>query len=194
MIHPITAHFAIVLPIVASAFSIAYLISKSEGMSKISSRVTLFAALAIIAAWYTGSSAGPAVYDYLSSAGQETLIEHKKLGLYLAIAMAVIALIKIAGCKMKNFAIELLSIILLLVATGTTLFQGKMGGEITFNYGMPFKAYMIEDSLKEASSNAEEADNDAAKVEIYEDAIDEIKSMSEEVNKLLGVTKTKTEE
>jgi len=194
MIHPATAHFAIVLPIVASIFGIAYLFTKSEGMSKISTRLTVFAALAMIAVWYTGSSAGPAVYDYLSGEGQKVLIQHKNLGLYLAIAMGAIALLKLVGCKMKKFALESLAIVLLLAATGATLFQGKMGGEITFNYGMPFKAYMIEDSLKEASANAEEAEDDAAKVEVYEDAIDDIKLVSEDVNKLLGVAKVKTEE
>ena len=194
MIHPATAHFGIVLPIVASAFSIAYLFTKSEGMSKISTRLTIITAFAFAAVWYTGSLAGPAVYDYLSSEGQKVLVEHKNLGLYLAIAMGVIALLKLVGCKMKKFALESLAIVLLLVATGATLFQGKIGGEITFNYGMPFKAYMIEDSLKEASANAEEAEEDSAKVEIYEDAIDDIKLVSEDVNKILGVTKAKTKE
>jgi uncharacterized membrane protein len=194
MIHPATAHFAIVLPIVASLFGIVYLFTKSEGMSKISTRLTVFAALAMIAVWYTGSSAGPLIYDYLSGEGQDVLKDHKKLGLYLAIAMGIIALIKLIGCKTKKFVLEVLAIVLLLAVTGATLFQGKMGGEITFNYGMPFKAYMIEDSLKEASANAEEAEDDAAKVEVYEDAIDDIKLISEDVNKLLGVAKVKTEE
>ncbi len=194
MIHPATVHFAIVLPLVASAFSIAYIFTKSEGMSKISSRLIVITALAMIGVWYTGSQAGPAVYDYLSPEGQKELIEHKTLGLYLAIAMGIIAVIKFVGCKMKNFVVELLAIVLLFGVTAATLYQGKMGGEITFNYGMPFKAYMIEDSLKEASNAAEEAEDDAAKVEIYEDAMDDIKVLSEEVDTLYSNKKTKTKE
>ena len=186
MIHPATAHFAIVLPIVALVFGLVYLFTRTEGMSKISSRVTLFAALAMIGVWYTGSQAGPQIYDYLSSEGQEVLIAHKNLGLYLAVAMGIIALLKLVGCKMKSFTLEVLAIVLLLGATGVTLFQGKMGGEITYNHGMPFKAYMIEDSLDEAAATAEEEEEDSAKLEAYEDALDDIKMLSEEVDAFYG--------
>jgi len=186
MIHPATAHFAMALPVVASVFGLAYLYSKTEIMSKISTRTTLIAALAMIAAWYTGNQAGPEIYDYLSQAGKHELVEHKELGLYLAIAMGVIALIQIAGCQMRRFGVQLLAIVLLLGATATTFLQGKHGGEIVYNYGMPFKAYMIEDSLHEAAKAADEAEEDEEKVEIYEDALDDISSVSEEIDKIYG--------
>jgi uncharacterized membrane protein len=139
MLHPATVHFAIVLPLVAAVFGAIYLFNRSESMSKISSRATLIAALAMIGVWYTGNQAGPLVYKYLSAAGQHELLEHKQLGLYLAIAMSIIALIKIIGCKMKNFAIEALAIILLFGATGATFLQGKHGGEIVYDHGKPFQ-------------------------------------------------------
>jgi len=188
MIHPATAHFAMALPVVASVFGLAYLYTKTEIMSKISARTTLVAALAMIAAWYTGSQAGPEIYDYLSQAGKHELVEHKELGLYLAIAMGIIALIQMAGCKMKSFGLQALAIVLLLGATATTFLQGKHGGEIVYNYGMPFKAYLIEDSLHEAAKAADEVEDDEEKVEIYEDALDEISSVSEEVDKVYGNT------
>lgn len=188
MIHPATAHFAMALPVVASVFGLAYLYSKTEIMAKISTRTTVAAALAMIAAWYTGSQAGPEIYDYLSEAGKHELVEHKNLGLYLAIAMGVIALIQMAGCKMKKFGLQALAIVLLLGATATTFLQGKHGGELVYNYGMPFKAYMIEDSLNEAAIAAEEEDDDSAKLEAYEDAMDDIKMLSEEVDKIYGNT------
>lgn len=186
MLHPATAHFAIVLPIVALVFGLIYLFTKSEGMSKISSRLFLFAALAMIGVWYTGSQAGPEIYDYLSKDGKTTLMDHKDLGEYLAIAMGIIALIKIAGCKMKNFTIEVVAVILLLAATGATLYQGKLGGEITYNHGMPFKAYTMEEWLNDAVVAAEEEESDEEKVTVYEDAVDDIKSFSEEQNALYG--------
>lgn len=186
MLHPASVHFAMVLPVVAAVFSVVYLFNRSESMSKISSRVTIFAAIAMIGAWYTGSQAGPQIYDYLSEAGQHELIEHKNLGLYLAIAMSIIAVLKLVGCKMKKFALEVLAIVLLVVATGVTFLQGKHGGELVYNYGMPFKAYMMEESLDEAVANAEKAEEDDAKVEIFSDTIDDIKMLSEDVNKIYG--------
>ena len=187
MLHPATVHFAIVLPVVASIFGFIYLITRSEGMSKISSRATLFAALAMIGVWYTGNDAGPQIYNFLSTQGKEELLEHKTLGLYLAIAMSIIALLKIVGCKMKKFTIELLAIVLLLIATVTTFVQGKMGGEIVYNYGMPFKAEATQKILKKAYENAAKTEESDEKVEFYEDAIDEIDSLSQKVNKVYGV-------
>lgn len=186
MLHPATVHFAMVLPLVASVFGLIYLFTKSEGMSKISSRATLIAALAMIGVWYTGSHAGPQIYDYLSVAGKHELIEHKTLGLYLAISMGVIALLKIAGCKMKKFGLEAVAIVLLLVATATTFAQGKKGGELVYNYGMPFKSYMIENTLKVASQNAAKTEDSDAKVEFYEDAIDEVNAASADIDKIYG--------
>jgi len=186
MIHPATAHFAMVLPVVASAFGVAYMISRTETMSKILARTTLVAALAMIAAWYTGNQAGPQIFDYLSEAGKHELLEHKELGLYLAIAMGIIALLQIIGCKLQKFGIQVLATLLLIGAMFTTFLQGKHGGEIVYNYGMPFKAYMMEQTLKEAAATAEDAEEDDAKVEAYEDAIDDITSISEEVDVIYG--------
>ena len=135
MLHPAAAHFAIVLPVVASVFGFIYLVTRSEGMSKISTRTFAIAALGAIAAWYTGSQAGPEAYPLLSSEGQHKLLEHKTLGMYLAVTFAVIALIKFAGCKMNKFGIEAVAVILLLGATATTFVQGKEGGELTYEYG-----------------------------------------------------------
>ncbi len=194
MIHPATVHFAMVLPVVASVFGLIYLFTKSEIFAKISSASFIFAALAMGVVWYTGSHAGPEVYKYLSKAGQATLIEHKQLGLYLAIAMAIITLIKVIGCRMKNFALQALSIFLLLGATATTLYQGKMGGQIAYNYGMPFKSYMTMDSLNEANKAADDEDDADAQVEIYQDAIDDISSLSDDVDVILGNPKPKEDE
>ena len=179
MLHPATVHFAIVLPIVASVFSLIYLMTRSEGMSKISTRTTVIAALAMIAVWYTGNQAGPEIYDYLSKEGKHELLEHKQLGLYLAIALSFVAVLKLAGCLLKKFALEVIAVILLLGVTGVTLLQGKDGGEIVYEHGMPFKAYMMGDTLKDAVSEAEASEDDEEKLELYEDAIDDALSMVE---------------
>ncbi len=45
---------------------------------------------------------------------------------------------------------------------------------------------MIEDSLYEAYEEAQEAEDDSEKLEIYEDAIDDIKTISENVDAIYG--------
>jgi len=186
MLHPATVHFAMVLPVVASVFGLIYLINRKEIYSKLSSASIFFAALAMVGVWYTGTQAGPKIYDYLSEAGQHELLEHKELGLYLAIAMSVIFLIKVIGCKSGKFALEALAILLLFGATATTFIQGKDGGEIVYNYGMPFKAYMIEDTLKEAVQSTNETEDATEKVDIFTEAVEDIKLLSKEVSEIYG--------
>lgn len=144
MLHPATAHFAMVLPVVASVFGLAYLVSKSETMSKISARTALFAAIAMVGVWYTGSEAGPKIFNFLSEAGKHELLEHKELGLYLAIAMSVVALIQIAGCQLRKFGLQAFGVILTVVVMAVTFIQGKHGGEIVYEHGQPFQMTQLE--------------------------------------------------
>jgi len=87
---------------------------------------------------------------------------------------------------MKLFAAEAIAILLLIGVSGTTLLQGKLGGEIVYNHGMPFQSYMIQDTLNEAVESAEESESDEEKVEVYEDAVDEVNGMIEEIGEIFG--------
>ena len=151
-------------------------------------------ALVMIGAWYTGSKAGPEIYDYLSDAGKHELIEHKNLGLYLAIAFSILAIVQFLGCQLKRFSIQAIAILLLIAATAVVFVQGKHGGEIVYNYGQPFKAYMMQDTLKEAVAAADEAEECDEQVEAYEDAADTIDAISEEVQAIYGESDEAEEE
>ena len=135
MIHPVMAHFAVVLPIVSLVFIVLYAIKPSEIMSKISSRVLAFAAIFMVLAWYSGGVEGKEAYPLLTSEASKILIAHKTLGLYLAIALGITAIIKLIACRIKNFKMELLSLVLLIGVVGTTLYQGKMGGSLVYEHG-----------------------------------------------------------
>jgi uncharacterized membrane protein len=187
MLHPISVHFAIVLPLISTVLGVIYLIVKTESASKLYTRSTLLAAIALIAAWYTGSKAGPEIFNYLSEAGKATLLAHKALGLQLAIAMSIIAVVSIIACKLKKYIIQVAAVIALLALSATVFYQGKMGGEIVYKYGTPFKSFLIMDSLNEAVTAADDEDDDEAKVEVYEDAIDDITTHSEEIDAFYGI-------
>jgi uncharacterized membrane protein len=135
MLHPAVAHFAVSLPIISLLLGIAYLVKPSELMSKISTRFMVFAAIFLIAAFFTGKHDGGEAYMLLPELGQELLKEHKEFGLYLTIAMGIAALVKLFGCFTKRIKAEIFSIILLAMVAGGVLYQGKMGGELTFTYG-----------------------------------------------------------
>jgi len=175
MIHPATVHFAMVLPVVAAVLGVAYMISRKEIISKLAARVTLVAAIAMIAAWYTGEHAGPLVYKLLSPEGQKELLEHKELGKYLAIAMGMIALLQVIGCRLKKFALEAFAILLLIVAMFTTFLQGKDGGEIVYKYGHPFEMHQLTNYLNN-SDEIEMADD-------IDEALDLIKTKVDSISK-----------
>lgn len=181
MLHPASAHFGIVLPVVAAVFGLVYLATRTETMSKISARTAVLAAIAMIGVWYTGSQAGPQIYNFLSEAGKEELLEHKELGLYLAIAMSVVALIQFAGCKLQKFGVQALGIILTVVVMAVTFIQGKDGGEIVYEHGKPFQMTQLE---KYMSSDDLDMADDAEKAAMIKE---KISSISEETNAKLGL-------
>lgn len=135
MLHPAIAHFAVSLPIISLVLGLAYLYKPTELMSKISSRFFVFAAIFMIAAFFSGKEDGSEVYALLSGEGKLLLMDHKDLGLYLAIGMGITAVVKFFGCQKKNKKIEVVSILLVALVAMATLYQGKMGGELTFEHG-----------------------------------------------------------
>jgi uncharacterized membrane protein len=139
MLHPAAAHFAIALPIISLVLGLAYLYKPSELMSKLSTRFMVFATLFLIAAFFTGKADAGLAFETLSSEGQNLLKEHKELGLYLLLSMAVATLVKFLGCYKKLFKLEMLGVLLVALISAGILFQGKMGGEITYTHGANVK-------------------------------------------------------
>jgi uncharacterized membrane protein len=135
MLHPAVAHFAVVLPIISLIIGIAYLIKPSPLMSKMSTRFMVFAAIFMIAAFFTGKTDGGEAYILLTAEGQSLLVQHKDLGLYLAIGMGLAAVIKFIGCLKESVKAEIFAVLLTAILVGGVLYQGKMGGELTYTHG-----------------------------------------------------------
>lgn len=135
MLHPAAAHFAIALPIIALVLGVAYLIKPSELMSKVSTRFMVFASLFLVAAFFTGKDDGSEVYALLSSEAKALLLQHKDLGFYLVIAMPVATVIKFYGCMRENFKVEVFSVLLVAIIAAGIVYQGKMGGDLTYLHG-----------------------------------------------------------
>ncbi len=135
MLHPAAAHFAIVLPILSLVIGMAYLIKPSELMSKISTRFMVFSTIFLVIAFFTGKEDGGEAYILLTSAGQELLKEHKDFGLYLMLAMGIATVVKLFGCFKKSIKAEVFAVILVAILAGATMYQGKMGGELTYTHG-----------------------------------------------------------
>ncbi|MCD6172264.1 MAG: hypothetical protein J7J96_00560 [Sulfurimonas sp.] len=135
MLHPASIHFAIVIPLLSLVLGIAYLFKPSELMSKISTRFMLFGAIFLTVAFFTGKSDASEVYPLLSSDAQLLLKEHKNLALYLVLGMWLATVIKMFACIKKIIKIEIFAIVLVGFLSVGILYQGKMGGELTYTYG-----------------------------------------------------------
>lgn len=158
MLHPAVAHFAVSLPIISLILGIAYLYKPSELMAKISTRFMVFAVIFIIVAFFTGKEDGSEAYILLSSEGQELLKHHKELGLYLTIGMALTAVVKFFGCFKKVFMAEILAVIMVAAISAAVLYQGKMGGELTFTHGA--NVYQHSDGMDCLADPAEFLENE----------------------------------
>lgn len=139
MLHPAAAHFAIALPIISLVLGLAYIYKPSELMSKLSTRFMVFASLFLVAAFFTGKADAGLAFESLSSDGQNLLKEHKELGLYLLLSMLVATTVKFLGCYKKLFKLEMLGILMVALISAGILYQGKLGGEITYTHGANVK-------------------------------------------------------
>ena len=141
LLHPPLVHFAIVLPMVALIFQLAYSVTNNNLYSKWASRVLIIASLFMIAAWYTGGLQGKDVYPLLSEEGQTLLKQHKQLGLYMMIITIVLSLAKLIASKARNVILETLVLVGLLGTSSLVVYQGLLGGDIVYKYGGGVEKY-----------------------------------------------------
>jgi len=76
----------------------------------------------------------------------------------LAISMFMAALIKLYGCIKENIKAEIFSILLVAIVSAGILYQGKMGGELTYTYGANVESHS--DGIDCLAEQAEFADED----------------------------------
>ena len=135
LLHPPLVHFAIVLPVIALIFQLAYSITNNYLYSQWSARLLILAAIVMLGTWYTGGVEGKAIYPLLSENAQEVLIQHKNLGLIAMISTIVLAIVKFIACKARSVVLETLVFIGLLAVSSLLAYQGLLGGELVYKHG-----------------------------------------------------------
>lgn len=174
-LHPVAAHFAVVLPLVALVLQVTYMAFKSSVLQKASTLTLLVATLTVVAAYLTGGNdAQNGVYETLSmfnAEGKAVLIAHSKLGLFVLILLAVTTVAKMVACKFSHKWLDAVVFALMFTATIAMFNQGKIGGEIVYKHGAIFEAHGIKDTLKTALEDAKEETGCDDKMSLYEDEI-----------------------
>lgn len=183
-LHPVAAHFSVVLPLVALTFQALYMMKSNESYNKASLVIIVFSSIFITTAYFTGSSDGKNVVGDIFStfypAGLEDLKEHAALGLYLTLLVGVLALIKVANFFLvKRKTLEILITIMLVIASVLVIEQASEGGEIVYEHGALFEAHEIKDTLRESLQEINGAEDQNERMDILEEAIKAVLKIEE---------------
>ena len=163
VIHPAIVHFVIAIPIVILLLELYNLGVKRRSISVFSLILVLIVAVAMFAAYLTGSVDGKAAWDALGAEGQTELKEHKLLGIYLVYASLGLVLFKLLFMAIGKTFGRILFILILGGFIAVTLNQGKEGGELVYKYGANNEAVAdvksdLEDAIEERDELQEKID------------------------------------
>ncbi|HEY2104177.1 MAG TPA: DUF2231 domain-containing protein [Candidatus Binataceae bacterium] len=137
-LHPVVDHFSIALLVVAVVIDIVALIfSQRVSLRHTALTLMIIGAVAAAASYATGDIEGDRVWDLVGGKAREVLKLHAQIGYYLMIAFAVLALWRIL---IEVFAFMRSSrqiyLALAVVAVIALLYQGSLGGELVYTFGV----------------------------------------------------------
>ena len=193
LMHPALVHFAIVLPIMIVLLELVNIIvkrsetadePKGRGVSTLSFILVLSMVVIFALTYITGSVDGKEALDTLSKAGQAELAEHKLIGTYLVYGSLALLLFKlialISGVKGR-----VLFLVLAIAFAGSSLKQGKDGGELVYKYGSNVEAKAGKAKIKVAKLEAKDKEEavEATKEFKKEAKADEAKTAQESKTK-----------
>jgi uncharacterized membrane protein len=138
-LHPVVDHFSIALLVVAVLIDVVALIfSQRISLRHTALTLMIIGAIAAAASYGTGDIEGDRVWDLVSAGKAHDVLKlHAQLGYYLMIAFAVLALwrilIEAVGFMQSTRQVYLA---LAVVAVGVLLYQGSLGGELVYTFGV----------------------------------------------------------
>jgi uncharacterized membrane protein len=150
LMHPVVAHFAIVIPVVVLLLELANLIAKKRAISITSLSFVVLMMVIYVGLFITGKTDGSEGAILLSDEGLADFKAHKLLGLYLIYSTAIIFLFKLVAMLVQKPAAKIFFVVLLIGFVGVNMYQGKEGGELVYKFGMNNAA------LNEANDKLEE--------------------------------------
>ncbi|HZP45114.1 MAG TPA: DUF2231 domain-containing protein [Candidatus Binataceae bacterium] len=137
-LHPVVDHFTVALVIVAVlADLVASLIPTRWWIRSMATTLMVVGALAAMASKVTGGWAADIVWDHLSDPAKQLLRRHAFVGHWLAYALVVLALWRLA-LHFFDFAARSRPLYLLfaVIAAAFMLYQGDLGGDLVYDYGV----------------------------------------------------------
>ena len=188
LVHSPIVHFVIAIPILVFLLEILNLFMKKRAVGGVSFFLLILGVVASVGAYFTGLTDGTSAYSTLDAAAKTALGEHKLLGVYVVLGMALVLILKIlamTGLKFFKALYMLLFMVLLIL-----LFeQGEEGGELVFKHGVNVKKVQtLKESLADTKYDMEDLQ------ESLEDMQDELKRLKEKEKEAVKATVEKAVE
>jgi len=134
--HPGFVHFVIALPFVALFSQFTYMVTKDKAYSKAATRIIAFALLVSVFAVLSGLSDAEKIMNSntILHEGINVLNNHKIFGFVVVAILFVTTLVKWFALSKNSSRLEYLSIALIIIVFMTTLYQGRSGGSLVYQY------------------------------------------------------------
>jgi uncharacterized membrane protein len=137
-LHPVVDHFTVALVLVGIVVDlIASLLPARLWLRYMAATLMVLGAAAAFGSQVTGGWEADRVWDHVSGPAKDLLESHARLGSYLPYVFGVLALwrlgVQFTGFLARGRFIYLLAAI---AAGGAILYQGDMGGDLVYEYGV----------------------------------------------------------
>ena len=155
VMHPPFVHFVVALPVVALFSQFTYMVTKDKAYSKAATRIMAFALLVSLFAVLSGLSDAEKVMDSnkILQEGVNVLNNHKIFGFVVVAILFVTTVTKWFALSKNSSRLEYLSIALIILASMTSLYQGKNGGSIVYQYSGGIDNQVIIQRVNEQKKN-----------------------------------------
>jgi len=157
LLHPVTVHFAVVLPLVILILELINLITKRKSLT-----ITVYILFVLligvyVSAYATGVIDGKNGGLLVSDEGLEHLKAHKLLGIYLLYLSGLPILLKLLTLVVKKPWAKIVYLVSFVAIIALTVYQAKEGGELVYEYGLNVEAKVnLDDTVEELQDEMDE--------------------------------------
>jgi uncharacterized membrane protein len=137
VMHPPFVHFVVALPVVALFSQFTYQVTKDPAYSKAALRIIGFSFLISLFALFSGINDANKIMEghTILQEGIAVLQNHKIIGFVVVALLLVTSLTKWFAVSKDSSTLEMLSLVLIIVTLMTSLYQGRGGGSLVYQYG-----------------------------------------------------------
>ena len=155
VMHPPFVHFVVALPLVALFSQFTYMVTKDKAYSKAATRIIAFALLVSVFAVLSGLSDAEKIMNAntILEDGVNVLNNHKIFGFVVVAILFVTTVTKWFALSKNSSRLEYLSIALIIIAFMTTLYQGRSGGSLVYQYAGGIDNQVITQRVNEQKKN-----------------------------------------